>query len=163
HLEFQVPSTPSGTAEQDRGNSGVYLQSRYEVQILDTFGHQLADSNDCGAIYGVRDATVNEAFPPGIWQSYDIVFHQATWSGTTKLSTARISVVWNGSLVQQDTEVPDSTRLGDPEAPGPAPLRLQDHWNRVRFRNIWLETVLPEAPDGGVPDAGVLDAGLPDG
>jgi len=162
HLEFQVPATPAGTAEQDRGNSGVYLQSRYEVQILDTFGHELADQNDCGAIYGVRDATVNEAFPPGMWQSYDIVFHQATWSGTMKQSNARITVVWNGSVVQQDIEVPDSTRLGDPEAPGPAPLRLQDHWNRVRFRNIWLTAI----PDGGfpseIPDGGVTDAGSPD-
>jgi len=171
HLEFQVPATPSGLDEQDRGNSGVYLQSRYEVQILDTFGHQLADANDCGAIYGVQDAMVNEAFPPGIWQSYDIVFHAATWSGTTKQSNARITVVWNGSVVQQDTEVPDSTRLGDPEAPGSAPLRLQDHWNRVRYRNIWL-TAIPdggfpsEIPDGGSPgggvDAGSADAGSSD-
>jgi hypothetical protein len=160
HLEFQVPPTPSGTDEQDRGNSGVYLQSRYEVQILDTFGHQLADANDCGAIYGVKDATVNEAFPPGIWQSYDIVFHAATWNGTTKESPARVTVVWNGSVVQQDTEVQDSTRLGEPEAPGPAPLRLQDHSNRVRFRNIWLQP-LPDAgiPDGGPPDGGAPDAG----
>jgi hypothetical protein len=164
HLEFSVPPPQPDAAEQDRGNSGVYLQSRYEVQILDSFGHVLSDANDCGAIYGVRDATVNESFPPGIWQSYDIVFRQAVWNADTKVSNARITVVWNGSLVQPEVEVPRSTTLGDPEAPGPAPLRLQDHWHPVRFRNIWLQRLPPEgAPDGGTPDGGAPDGGAPDG
>ncbi len=72
-----MPPPQPKAAEQDRGNSGVYLQSRYEVQILDSFGHYISDPNDCGAIYGVKDPAVNEAFPPGIWQSYDIVFRAA--------------------------------------------------------------------------------------
>ncbi|HUM12508.1 MAG TPA: DUF1080 domain-containing protein [Myxococcaceae bacterium] len=161
HLEFQLPPSPPGTGEQDRGNSGVYLQGRYELQILDSFGHGLGDANDCGAIYGVKNATVNEAFPPGVWQSYDIVFRAPTWDGGTKTAPARMTVVWNGSTVQQDTEVPDSTRLGDPEAPGPGPVRLQDHWNRVRFRNIWLQPLAPDEADAGT-DAGTnggADAG----
>jgi hypothetical protein len=169
HLEFQVPPPQPQAAEQDRGNSGVYLQSRYEVQILDSFGHHVSDQNDCGAIYGVKDPAVNEAFPPGIWQSYDIVFRPAVWNGTTKQSNARVTVVWNGSVVQQDTEVPGSTTLGDAEAPGPAPLRLQDHGHPVRYRNIWLQPLPPEGPDGGT-DAGTgegtdggLDAGVDGG
>jgi hypothetical protein len=163
HLEFQVPPPQPDAAEQDRGNSGVYLQSRYEVQILDSFGHTISDMNDCGAIYGVKDPMVNEAFPPGIWQSYDIVFHAPVWNGTTKQSNARITVVWNGSVVQQDTEVPDSTNLGDAEAPGPAPLRLQDHWHPVRFRNIWLVPIAAEETDGGGGTDGGMDGSVDGG
>ena len=161
HLEFQVPPSQASAAEQDRGNSGVYLQSRYEVQILDSFGHDLADANDCGAIYGVKDATVNEAFPPGLWQSYDIVFHAPLWNGVAKVTPARMTVVWNGSMVQQDTEVSTSTNLGDPEAPGPASLRLQDHGHPVRYRNIWLQPLDPGGVDGGsgpVTDGGTTGA-----
>jgi hypothetical protein len=138
HVEFQVPPSPDSAAEQDRGNSGVYLQGRYEVQVLDSFGHSLAGANDCGAIYGVKDADVNEALPPGIWQSYDIVFHAPVWNGSTKQASARMTVVWNGSVVQRDVEVPHNTGLGDNEGPNPAPLRLQDHGHPVRFRNVWL-------------------------
>ena len=156
HLEFQVPATPTDQATEDRGNSGAYLQGRYEVQILDTFGRD-PGLVDCGAIYGVRAPTVNEAFPPGIWQSFDVVFRAPTWDGTTKAAPARMTVVWNGSLVQEDVEVPGPTRLGDPEAPGPGPIRLQDHWNKVRYRNIWIQPLAPEGTDGGTggaPDGG---------
>jgi len=169
HLEFQVPATPTSEAHEDRGNSGVYLQGRYEVQILDSFGLD-AGSVDCGAVYGVSPPAVNEAFPPGIWQSFDIVFRTPTWDGGTKEAPARMTVVWNGSMVQQDTEVPGPTRLGDPEAPGAGPIRLQDHWNKVRYRNIWLQRLAPEAFDGGVdggsdggPGDGGADAGMDGG
>ena len=156
HLEFQVPATPTSEAHEDRGNSGVFLQGRYEVQILDSFGLD-AGTVDCGAVYGVNAPAVNEAFPPDIWQSYDIVFRAAAWDDAgTKEAPARMTVVWNGSVVQQDTEVPGPTRLGDPEAPGPGPIRLQDHWNKVRFRNVWLEKLAPEVFDGGV-DAGTAE------
>ena len=96
----------------------------------------LAGANDCGAIYGVKDADVNEAFPPGIWQSYDMLFRAARWNGSSRVAPARITLVWNGSLVQRDIEIPGSTTLGDPEGPGPAPLRLQDHGHAVQFRNM---------------------------
>jgi hypothetical protein len=141
HVEFQVPESSSGAAEQDRGNSGVYIQGRYEVQILDSFGATLSGANDCGAIYGVKDADVNESFPPGIWQSYDILFRAPRWSGSTKVSPARITVVWNGTRAQKDVEVWGSTGLGDPEIRGEpdGPLRLQDHGHPVRYRNIWVQ------------------------
>jgi hypothetical protein len=162
HLEFQVPATATSEAHEDRGNSGVYLQGRYEVQILDSFGLD-AGTVDCGAVYGVQAPAVNEAFPPGVWQSYDIVFRAPTWDGGTKAAPARLTVVWNGSTVQDGTEVPGSTRLGDPEAPGDGPIRLQDHWNKVRYRNVWLQPLPPEAPDAGAPDAGSEDAGTDGG
>jgi hypothetical protein len=165
HLEFQVPATPTSEAHEDRGNSGVYLQGRYEVQILDSFGLD-AGTVDCGAVYGVNAPAVNEAFPPDIWQSYDIVFRAPTWDEAgTKEAPARMTVVWNGSVVQQDTQVPAPTRLGDLEAPGPGPIRLQDHWNRVRFRNIWLQRLAPEVFDGGVDGGtdGGTDAGMDGG
>jgi len=137
HVEFNVPATDPSAMEQDRGNSGVFLQSRYEVQVLDSFGRTLADRNDAGAIYGVRDADSNQAQPPDTWQTYEIRFIAARWEGGAKVTPARISVSWNGTPVQRDVEVPSS--IGDPEAPTPGPLRLQDHGHRVRYRNLWLE------------------------
>lgn len=141
HVEFWIPLTPMTNAEQDRGNSGIYLQGRYEVQVLDSYNHPLMDANDCGAIYEVKDASSNESKPPETWQMYDITFHAARYNGNTKTSNARISVVWNGKEVQHDTDVPAPTRLGDAESPAPAGLRLQDHGHKVRYRNIWLQEI----------------------
>lgn len=139
HLEFRVPPTPGQPAEQDRGNSGVYLQGRYEVQILDSSGYPLEGADDAGAIYGVRDASSNEAMPPLTWQAFDVVFRAPRWQGNTKVENARMTVHWNGKEVHQDVEVPAPTRLGNPEGPEPAGIRLQDHWNAVQFRNIWIQ------------------------
>lgn len=143
HLEFRVPETPSGTSEQARGNSGVYLQGRYEVQVLDSYGQRLSGQNDAGAIYEVSDAAVNASRPAQTWQSYEITFRAARFSGGTKVSPARVSVVWNGVLVQDEVAVGGPTRLGDAEAGGTGPLVgpvvLQDHGDRVRYRNVWLE------------------------
>jgi hypothetical protein len=138
HVEFWVPQTPTSNAEQDRGNSGIYLQGRYEVQVLDSYMHPLDGANDCGAIYELKNADVNAALPPENWQTYEITFHAPRWSGQTKTENARISVVWNGKQAQSNVEVPAPTRLGDAEAPGSAPLRLQDHAHSVRYRNVWL-------------------------
>ena len=86
HVEFMVPSSPAGTPEQSRGNSGVYLQGRYEVQILDSYRRTLSGLNDAGAVYGVRDAARNMSRPAGQWQSYDITFRAPKYSGTRKVS-----------------------------------------------------------------------------
>jgi hypothetical protein len=138
HVEFRLPFTSDPNAEeQARGNSGVFLQSRYEVQVLDSFGRALEGTNDGGSIYAVSDATKNESLPAELWQSYDIVFRAARWDGSTKRESARISLFWNGSEVQHDVEVTKS--IGDPEQSGAAALRLQDHGFPVRFRNIWLQ------------------------
>ena len=147
HLEFWVPKTPAGTPEQARGNSGVYLQGRYEVQILDSYGRTLSGQNDAGAVYEVENAVKNASLPPETWQSYDIEFRAARFEGDKKVQDARVSVVWNGQLVQDETVIPGPTRLGAPEHSSDAgsdgiltgPVVLQDHGYKVRFRNVWLE------------------------
>ena len=139
HLEFRVPRTPETNGEQDRGNSGVYLQGRYEVQILDSFNHPLDGANDCASIYGVKDADSNEATPAETWQTFDIVFRAARFEGAVKMQNARISVVWNGKEVQREVEVRGPTGSGDAETAAPGALRLQEHAHPVRFRNVWVE------------------------
>lgn len=139
HVEFQVPASPAGTPEQGRGNSGVYLQGRYEVQVLDSYRQSLSGKNDAGAVYGVKDARRNASRPAGSWQSYDITFRAARYSGRRKTSPARVSVVWNGVQVHNGTVIPRKTTLGDAEGPSDGPIRLQDHGKRVRYRNIWIE------------------------
>lgn len=143
HVEFWVPASPAGTAEQSRGNSGVYLQGRYEVQVLDSLGRTLSGQNDAGAVYEVSDATVNASRPVETWQSYEITFRAARFRDGAKVSPARVSVVWNGELVQDDVVIPGPTRLGNAETGGDGalsgPVVLQDHGDRVRYRRVWLE------------------------
>jgi hypothetical protein len=148
HLEFNLPHMPTARG-QERANSGVYLQDRYEAQILDSFA-VLPGSGDCGAIYEVSAPRVNACRPPETWQTYDIAFTAPRRGSDGDGSVpARMTVYLNGVLVQDDVEVPGPTRGGADGAPAQAPLRLQDHGNRVRFRNIWL-----------VEDAGALKTWL---
>ncbi len=139
HLEFQVPSSPSGTTEQSRGNSGIYLQGRYELQVLDSYRYALSGANDAGAIYGVKDASRNVSRAPGSWQSFDITFRAAKYSGSRKVSPAYVTVYWNGTRVHYGTAISRSTTLGAPEGPSRGPILLQDHGDKVRYRNIWIE------------------------
>lgn len=141
HLEFQLPVSRADLNEQDRGNSGVYLQGRYEMQILDSFGAALSGRNDLGAVYGQHDASTNAALPSGTWQSYDVHFRAARWEGGKKVEDARVSAWLNGEQIQDNVAVNAATLLGDPEADSPGPIVLQDHASTVSFRNIW---VLPE-------------------
>ncbi|WP_309571593.1 DUF1080 domain-containing protein [Deinococcus sp.] len=144
HVEFKVPVTPDGLPEQERGNSGVFLQGRYEVQILDSFGQALEGHDDVGAIYGQADATSNEALPAGTWQTYDVQFRTARWSEGQKTEDARATVYLNGERVQDDVPMPASTLLGAPEADSDGPVVLQDHGSAMQFRNIWVAPL-----DGG--------------
>ena len=139
HIEFQVPKSAAGASEQNRGNSGVYLQGRYEVQVLDSYHRSLSGQNDAGAIYGVEDASRNASRPAGRWQSYDITFRAPKYSGGRKVKPAFVTVYWNGVKVHDGTAISHKTTLGDAEGPGDGPIRLQDHGHRVRYRNIWLE------------------------
>jgi len=136
HLEFCVDD--NGQQGQGNGNSGVYLQGRYEVQILNSAGQTPAD-DICGAIYKVKAADYNMAWPAGEWQSYDITFRAARWDDAgEKLASARMTVYHNGTRIHEEVPVPHQTGAGLPEQPGPGPLLLQDHGNKIRFRNIWI-------------------------
>jgi hypothetical protein len=137
HVEFMLPYLPSAK-EQGRANSGVYLQSRYEVQILDSFAREpLIDG--CGSFYRFRKPDVSMCLPPLVWQTYDIAFTAPRWaSDNMKLANARASVWHNGVQVQNNVELENKTGAGKPEEPMPLPTYLQDHGNPVRFRNVWI-------------------------
>lgn len=141
HVEFRVPYMPDAQG-QARGNSGVYLQGRYEVQVLDSYGLNSKD-NDCGGIYEVARPLVNACKAPTVWQSYDIDFTAPKCQDGKKSEPARITVLHNGVPIHKDQPIPvDNTRAGlggDPCAPGP--IHLQDHGNPVQYRNIWLVPV----------------------
>lgn len=138
HLEFRTSYHPAGSG-QGRSNSGCYLQGRYEVQILDSFGLE-GKHNECGGIYSVKDPEVNMAFPPLVWQTYDIDFTAAKFDDAgKKTADARMTVKHNGVLIHEDVPVPHATTAAPlPEGPEPGPVYLQDHGDPVRFRNIWF-------------------------
>jgi cytochrome c553 len=138
HLEFRTPYLPIARGQR-RGDGGVYCQSRYEVQILDSFGLK-GLNNEAGGLPAVRDPDLNMCLPPLSWQTYDIDFTAARFDAQgAKVSNARLTVRLNGVIVQRDVEVPGPTP-GAPltETPQAGPLSLQDHPDPVRYRNIWL-------------------------
>lgn len=137
HLEFRTPYMP-GRTSQKRGNSGVYILSRYEVQILDSFGLEGA-FNECGALYRYQPPAINMALPPLQWQTYDITFRSARFDADgKKIQNARITVRHNGVAVHDDFEIERKTGAGKKESAELFPIRLQNHSDPVRFRNIWL-------------------------
>lgn len=138
HVEFMVPVMPDATG-QARGNSGVYLQGSYEVQVLDSFGLELG-LGDCGAIYGVAVPMVNACRPPGTWQTYDILFHAPRFDGANLVQNARMSVLQNGVWIHEYVEIPGPTTaaMHREDLSQPGPLMLQDHGCPVRYRNIWV-------------------------
>ena len=139
HLEFRTPFMPDHFG-QKRGNSGVYLQGRYEVQVLDSYGLEGRD-NECGGIYKISQPRVNACAPPAHWQTYDIDFRAPRFDGKgKKTENARITVHHNGILIHEDVELPTFTGGPVAENETPAgPLMLQDHGDLVQFRNIWVE------------------------
>lgn len=138
HVEFRVPYMPKATG-QARGNSGVYVQGRYEVQVLDSYGLESKD-NDCGAIYGVAAPLKNACKAPTIWQSYDIEFHSPVCENGKKVKPPRITVKQNGILIHDNLEITkDNTTAGlEGDVCKPGPLMLQAHGAPVQFRNIWM-------------------------
>ncbi len=135
HVEFRVPPGPDG----QRGNSGVYLHGRYEVQVLDSHGRP-PDPFSCGAVYGVAAPLVNACKKAGAWQSFDVAFHPPEYEEGKRVSPARLTVFHNGALIHDQVEVPvDDTGMGLPGDPArPGPVMLQYHGSPVQFRNLWL-------------------------
>ncbi len=139
HVEFRVPYMPDKRG-QARGNSGVYLQDRYEVQVLDSFGLAPRD-NRCGGIYKVSAPRGNASFAPGRWQTYDILFRAPRFDADGKVTVpARVTVRHNGVLIHENQPIPRPTGGGRGDIAPTGPLKLQDHGNPVRYRNIWLLT-----------------------
>lgn len=160
HVEWASPDPPRGT-NQDRGNSGVFLMGRYEVQVLDTYQAETYADGQTGAIYGQYPPLANVTRAPGEWQAYDIYFRRPRFAADGTLQErARITVVHNGILVQNNEEIlgPTSWMQFSPYAahPDTGPIQLQDHGSPVRFRNIWVRP-LPERP---APPAGYMPAGV---
>ena len=144
HLEFWLPKTPEGTAWQGRSNSGVYLQGRYEIQILDSYGIEKLRPGDCGGIYGQKVADRNAARPPERWQSYDIHFTAPRFESGKRTHKPRVTVFWNGVRIHDDVAInkPSTANAGgDPSNSGP--ILLQDHGNPVRYRNVWAVEKAP--------------------
>ena len=137
HVEFRTPLMPAARG-QSRGNSGVYVQGRYEVQILDSFG-LVSQNNDCGGLYKQRPPLINMCFPPESWQTYDIDFRAARFDAQgKKQENARITVWQNGIKIHKNVELANKTGAGAPEGPEPRPIKFQDHGDAVLYRNLWI-------------------------
>ena len=143
HLEFRTPFMPDERG-QGRGNSGVYFQGMYEVQVLDSYGLEGLD-NECGGIYKVASPSVNMCAPPMQWQSYDVIFYAPRLDDAgRKTRSARLTVLHNGIKIQDGTEIPGPTGAAESkEESGVGGIYLQDHGDPVQYRNIWL-VELPE-------------------
>jgi len=145
HLEFSTPRMPQATG-QARGNSGVYIQGRYEVQVLDSFENPTYADGSAAAVYGQHAPLVNASLPPEQWQSYDFIFHSPRCDNTGKVvRPATLTLLHNGVLVQNHVSISKNTPGGESAtACDPGPLLLQDHFHPevkdtlLRFRNIWL-------------------------
>jgi hypothetical protein len=142
HIEWRTPTPPTSKG-QDRGNSGVFLMERYEIQVLDSYDNVTYADGQAGAVYGQYPPLVNASRPPGEWQSYDIVFRAPRFDGAGRLTRpARVTLFHNGVLVQDNVEIIGPVAHGSrPPYASHAdklPIRLQDHGSLVRFRNIWV-------------------------
>ena len=135
HIEFQIPYGP---LLPSRGNSGCYLQSRYEVQMLDSFGLK-PHNHECGGIPSIKEPDINMSFPPLSWQTYDVDFTAAQFTNGQKTKNGRMTVRHNGVVVHDNVELPHATTSSPlPEGPEPGPINLQDHNSEVRYRNVWF-------------------------
>src|SRR5258708_11123420 len=138
HVEFRVPYLPTKKG-QERGNSGVYVQGRYEVQVLDSYGLD-SKIDDCGAIYGIAAPKVNACKAPTVWQSYDIEFTTPECKDGKKVENARMTVHQNGVKIHDNVEITkDNTTAGlAGDVCKPGPIMLQDHGSPVQYRTTWV-------------------------
>jgi hypothetical protein len=145
HVEWLEPEYPPDVTGQARGNSGIYLQERYELQVLESFGDTTLADNEAGAIYTKKAPSVNAATASNTWQTYDVTFRAARFDGAgNKTDNARVTVVWNGVVVHNDVAIDGGTGDSIPENASPGAIRLQDHNDpgaNPRFRNVWVEPI----------------------
>jgi hypothetical protein len=141
HVEWATPAKPHGT-DQEPGNSGVYLHSLYEIQVLESQNNKTYADGQAGAIYCQYPPLANPSRPPGEWQTYDIVFHGPRFSGSQLEEPATITLLFNGVLAQDHAVLTGPTdymkRPPYKVTPEKLPLLLQDHGEPVRYRNIWI-------------------------
>jgi hypothetical protein len=145
HVEFATPSVVTGVG-QGRGNSGIFVQGKYEIQVLDSYENPTYPDGQCGALYGRALPLVNASCRPGQWQTYDIIYHRPTFDQSGKVTRKAVfTVIHNGILIQDHVALEGGTDyLGAhivseySAIPDKGPLMFQDHSNPVRFRNVWV-------------------------
>jgi hypothetical protein len=147
HVEFATPEQVRGSG-QGRGNSGVFLANRYEVQVLDSYDNKTYFDGQCAAIYKETPPMVNACRKPGEWQTYDILFNSPHFGDDGKLTKpGYVTVIHNGVAVQNHFELQGNTYYDKPPAyekhPEKQPIRLQNHGNPVKYRNIWIREIKP--------------------
>ena len=148
HIEFATPEQVKGNG-QGRGNSGVYLMGKYEIQVLDSFDNKTYFDGQCGSIYKQQPPTVNACRGPGEWQIYDIIFEAPQFAEDGSLSKpAYVTVLHNGVLIHHHYELQGGTSYVAPpkysKHPAKLPISLQHHGNPIRYRNIWIrENIQP--------------------
>lgn len=141
HIEWAAPSPGQGSG-QGRGNSGVFLMGRYEIQVLDCFENQTYPDGQTGAIYGSWPPLVNACRKPGEWQTYDIIWECPKFEDNKVVKPAFVTVIHNGVLLHHRKELLGNTNHKQAASYTPhaatGPLRMQDHGNPVKYRNIWV-------------------------
>ncbi|HSG61493.1 MAG TPA: DUF1080 domain-containing protein [Pseudomonadales bacterium] len=141
HFEWRAPTPSAGMVGQQRNNSGIFLQERYELQILDSFDNPTYGNGQAGAIYKQVPPRVNAMKAPGEWQRYDILYTAPRFDGEARVSPGYVTLIHNGVVLHNHQEIAGTTEwIGPPQIDqhGCAPLKLQDHGNKVSFRNMWV-------------------------
>jgi len=157
HVEWATPVKVQGDG-QGRGNSGVFLMDRYEVQVMDSYQNDTYADGQAASIYGQNPPYVNACRGPGEWQSYDIIFRRPIFKDGQLAQPGTVTVLHNGVLVQDNWVIEGPTSHMGRTKPEPhgdkGPVKFQDHGNPVRYRNVWIRELAPRNPDGTVgPDA----------
>lgn len=152
HLEWSAPAKPEGSS-QGRGNSGVFLMGQVEVQVLDNFNNPTYADGFAGSVYGINPPMANPLVAPGQWQIYDIIFRRPVFKDGKEIESGYLTVFLNGVLVQDHTALEGGGghrgRSKSHPFPEKGPLKLQDHGNPVRYRNIWYRPLPKRASEGG--------------